>query len=64
MEHMDRHETEANYWKQRIDRNRDEIRKIMKSPSARPDPFTGTEGKELERRIDKLERCCDRATGG
>ena len=28
-------------------------------PAARPDPFTGTEGRELERRIHDIERRLD-----
>ena len=30
--------------------------KLSTDPTARPDPFTGTQGTELERRIDRLER--------
>jgi hypothetical protein len=38
-----------------IDRLRDDMSSITTKPSARPDPFTGTEGRALERRLDRLE---------
>jgi hypothetical protein len=32
-----------------------EVRLLQRQPAARPDPFTGTQGRELERRIKALE---------
>lgn len=60
IEHADRHETEADYWKEVIDNNRERIELLSVNATARPDPFTGTMGRELERRIDTLERHTDK----
>ena len=54
--HVAAHERSADEWKQRIIENERELRGLMQSPAARPDPFTGTEGRELEQRIQQLER--------
>ena len=32
------------------------IEELRRQPGARPDPFTGTEGRELEKRIKRLEQ--------
>ena len=39
----------------RIDRHEKRITELETSTNSRPDPFTGTEGRKLERRIDHLE---------
>lgn len=31
------------------------VEELMHNASARPDPFTGTQGRELDRRIKELE---------
>lgn len=59
LEHVESHNTEANYWKTRIETNTDRITELTSNANARPDPFTGTQGRELERRIDQLERDLD-----
>jgi hypothetical protein len=38
-----------------IDRLRDDVSSLKTKPEARSDPFTGTEGRALERRLDRLE---------
>ena len=34
------------------------LERMLTTPAARPDPFTGTQGRALEGRIADLERCC------
>lgn len=55
LERIDRDSDESGYWKDRIDRNRDGIAELRTNSMARKDPFTGTEGREHERRIDAVE---------
>jgi len=57
--HRVEHDKNAEEWKQRIRRNESGVRELTNNASARPDPFTGTEGRQLERRIDQLERGFD-----
>mgnify|MGYP001547381064 CR=1 FL=1 len=54
--HRVEHDRNAEEWKQRIRLNESGLRELTNNASARPDPFTGTEGRQLERRIDILER--------
>jgi hypothetical protein len=54
--HVESHEKSAGEWKQRIMENERALRQMRTSPEARPDPFTGTEGRKLEQRIQQLER--------
>lgn len=54
--HVETHEKSAAEWKQRILENERSLRQMRTSPEARPDPFTGTEGRQLEQRIQQLER--------
>jgi hypothetical protein len=63
--HRVEHERQADYWIAVIDANRDAIHKLSSDTKARPDPFTGTDGRELrrlidgnERRLDTVEKCC------
>ena len=41
---------------ERINEIEREVRQITTQPTARPDPFTGTQGRELEERIRQLEK--------
>ena len=49
------HARSAEEWYRRISELEHDVHSLQRQPSARPDPFTGTEGRELERRIRKLE---------
>jgi len=40
----------------RISHLEEKVYEISSKPSARPDPFTGTEGRELSRRLEALEK--------
>lgn len=53
-DHMD------NLQQRQIDYAIARIDSLSSMPSSRPDPFTGTEGREFERRLDALERRIDR----
>jgi hypothetical protein len=53
--HIVSHDREAEQWKQRIIRLEQQFYEINTQPKARADPFTGTEGRELERRLHELE---------
>jgi hypothetical protein len=53
--HVETHEKTAGEWKQRIIENERALRQLQTAPSARPDPFTGSEGRQLEYRIERLE---------
>lgn len=56
-EHTDSHDDEAGYWKTRIEGNAVSIQDLETGAHASPAPFAGAQGRELERRIDHLERC-------
>lgn len=56
---VDAHIEESNYWKREIEGMRKDIANLRTHAAARADPFTGTEGRALERRIDTLERRFD-----
>lgn len=49
------HKQSAEEWKSRIERTERGIHELSSVATARPDPFTGTEGRALERRLDALE---------
>lgn len=53
--HRAEHERQSERWIEQIERNRDAIEALKEKPSARPDPFTGTEGRALSDRIERLE---------
>lgn len=53
------HESEAENWKSRISRNEQSVADLRSNAGARPEPFAGTEGRELDRRIRALERYVD-----
>ena len=60
LEHVEQHKKQSEYWIGRIEKNTEELNLLRTKSSARPDPFTGTQGRVLERRIDALERMEDR----
>lgn len=53
------HDEQCTYWKGVADANRTKIADLQTSTAARPDPFTGSDGIALERRIHALERGMD-----
>jgi hypothetical protein len=53
--HVVSHDTAAREWKARIVVNEQCCDELRRSPQARADPFTGTDGRRLERRIEALE---------
>ena len=57
-EHVYSHDLEKDIWVARILSNVDAIDDLRNNVSARQDPFSGTEGRELGRRIRALELCC------
>ena len=57
-EHVSSHDLEKDIWVARILGNVDAIDDLRNNVNARQDPFSGTEGRDLERRIRKLELCC------
>lgn len=57
--HGDEHERTAREWKDRIVDIEQRLRELSTNALSRPDPFTGTQGDILERRIDKLERLAE-----
>lgn len=50
------HFDEAERWKDRIQELETDARRQQRDPTARPDPWTGTEGRANRDRIDQLER--------
>ena len=50
------HEKLARERIERIQAIESEVRRMATSPTARPDPFTGSQGRELEDRIRQLEQ--------
>ena len=50
------HEKLARERIERIQAIESEVRRMATSPTARPDPFTGSQGRELEDRIRELEK--------
>ena len=61
--HRVEHESESEYWVGEIRSNTNAIRvieqrvaELRSMPQARPDPFTGTDGRKLLQRIERLER--------
>lgn len=61
-EHRIAHDERSKHWISEIVRNRDDVRQLeqyvaeLRSvPSARPDPFTGEDGRALQERIEQLE---------
>lgn len=57
---LESHNTEAERWKTQIGKNESAIADIRARPAGRADPFTGSDGRELEKRIRELERYADR----
>lgn len=55
MESSAAHASDASREIARIDRHEKRLTELETSIHSRPDPFTGTEGRTLERRIDQLE---------
>jgi hypothetical protein len=54
--HIDSHNAESGEWKRRIIVLEDKVYGLSTKATTRPDPFTGTMGRELEERIKELER--------
>ena len=70
VEHVEQKEKEWEYWHNRIEENSKRALQISTNALSRPDPFTGTMGREMDRRlgsqfkslesrIDKLELNCN-----
>ena len=57
-EHVYSHDNEKKIWVDRILGNVDAIESLRNNVSARKCPFSGTEGRDLARRIRALELCC------
>lgn len=53
-EHVTEHDRSAQEWKDRIASNEKRLHILSSSSTARPDPFTGTQGRVLERRLDQV----------
>jgi hypothetical protein len=53
------HIEEARYWKTQITDMRDQVTALREDAGARKDPFTGTEGRYLRERIERLEHLVD-----
>jgi hypothetical protein len=53
--HREEHERSAERWIDKILENERAIHSLQTDAAARKDPFTGTEGAELRRRIEALE---------
>ena len=49
------HQDTSIEWRDRISSLEKRMHELMTEPQTRPDPFTGTQGRELQRRIDRLE---------
>jgi hypothetical protein len=54
--HRVEHEKNARHWIDKIIENEQSIHALQNIAGARKDPFTGSEGRELEQRIRKLEQ--------
>ena len=61
--HRVEHESESEYWIGEIRNNTKAVRvleqrvaELRSVPQSRPDPFTGTDGRKLRERIERLER--------
>jgi hypothetical protein len=53
--HRTEHEKNAQQWINKIIENERDIHALQSNANARKDPFTGSEGRELEQRIRRLE---------
>lgn len=51
--HRMEHEKSAERWIDQIVQNTKEIQNLQRNTNARPDPFTGTMGRELEERVQR-----------
>jgi len=54
--HRIEHEKQAERWINQIIENGRAIHDLQQQPGARPDPFTGSQGRELQRQIDELKK--------
>ena len=54
--HRIEHEKQAERWIDKIIENERNIHALQNQPTARPDPFTGSDGRELQRQIDELKK--------
>lgn len=62
------HDTRADYWIAVIDKTRDQVQELRENARARPDPFTGEDGRKLQTLVDAMKQevaglrsCCGRA---
>ena len=53
--HRQEHERSAARWIKQIEQNERDLQDLLRNSGARPDPFTGTQGRALDDRIRKLE---------
>jgi len=58
------HIEEAKYWKDEITDMRKTVTSLREDASARKDPFTGTEGRYLRERVERLEQLVDDVSRG
>ena len=58
--HFDDHKEEAREWKNRIREVERRVISLSSDANARPDPWTGTQGRAEARRTDKLELIVDK----
>lgn len=56
---LQEHEKQSEFWKRKIEDNNRLVTDLSTSARSRPDPFTGTDGKELRKLIDSNERRLD-----
>lgn len=56
LKHNEDHQEDARREIARIDRCEARLSELATDSTARPDPFTGSQGREIERRIDVLEQ--------
>ena len=53
--HRYEHERQADHWIKQIEENERNVQDLLRNSGARPDPFTGTQGRALDDRIRRLE---------
>ena len=53
--HRQEHERQADRWIKQIEQNERDLQDLLRNSGARPDPFTGTQGRALDDRIRRLE---------
>jgi hypothetical protein len=61
-EHANNNDYASKGLAQKLEKADARLQKLATNANARPDPFTGTEGRALERRIDRLELTGEKVT--